>query len=95
LVDHIDNDRGNNSRNNLQWISLRENNTKDRLNMSSKFAGVSRRKGLKIKKWEAYISLNKKRAHLGLFKTEVEASEAYKKALKNRGLENKYSKRAA
>ncbi len=46
---------------------------------SSKYIGVSWHK--KSNKWIAYITINDKRKHLGLFKTEIEACEARQKYL--------------
>jgi hypothetical protein len=47
---------------------------------SSKYKGVSYKKN--AKKWQSRIAINGKRKHLGLFQTEEQAHEAYKKALK-------------
>jgi hypothetical protein len=59
---------------------------------SSKFKGVCWHKG-KLK-WDASITINKKRIHLGYFKCEEEASNAYKSALGriNNGLSAKADK---
>ena len=79
VVDHINNDSLDNRLENLQIISIRENVCKDIKNVSSIFTGVSYHK--QTGKWESYISVNKKRKHLGLFETELEASNQYKKSL--------------
>ena len=81
VVDHIDNDQLNNKLQNLQLISQRQNCSKDKKSGSSHFIGVSWSK--KVKKWRSYISINKKLINLGLFSSEIKASEAYQNALKN------------
>jgi hypothetical protein len=79
IVDHINNDPLDNRLENLQVITQRENNSKDVKCTSSIFTGVCYHK--KAGKWESYITINKKRKHIGLFKSEIEASNEYKKAL--------------
>ena len=82
VVDHIDNNKSNNNLNNLQIITRRQNSSKDqfRHNRSSKFVGVSLDAG--TNKWRAQISVNNKDVYIGIFKTETEAVNAYKLALK-------------
>jgi len=79
VVDHIDNNKLNNSLNNLQLISNRENSSKDRKGYSSKYVGVSWAK--RSKKWVAEIRIKGKKIYLGLFTDELEASRAYQKKL--------------
>ena len=79
VVDHINNDQLDNKLENLQIITIRENCSKDVKNTSSKFTGVSYHK--QTGKWESNIYINKKRKHIGLFKSEIEAANEYKKAL--------------
>ena len=81
-IDHIDNDKTNNKLNNLQIISVRENLSKDQKNKTSKYTGVVYR-GEKRNKWESSIYINKKLNYLGSFNTEIEAHNAYQKALSN------------
>lgn len=81
VVDHIDNDSLNNNLENLQLISTRENCSKDRAGGTSRYVGVCWSK--QSKKWTANIVINGKKKHLGFFKCELEASEAYQKALKD------------
>lgn len=78
VVDHVDNNKTNNILCNLQIISHRLNVSKDRKNKTSKYTGVN----LNGNKWEAFISINKKRRRLGTFNCEVAALVAYKSALK-------------
>ena len=75
VVDHIDNNKLNNSVNNLQLISNRENVTKD-----IKFAGVNFRKD--NKKWTARIVIDGCRKYLGQFQTKEKAILAYNSKLK-------------
>jgi hypothetical protein len=79
VVDHIDNNKLNNKLNNLQIITQRLNASKDRLKKSN-YTGVYWRKD--AKRWQSLIYINKKHIHLGYFKTEDEAVNAYKNALK-------------
>ena len=75
IVDHIDNNKINNKADNLQLTTVRNNVSKDRIGGSSKYTGVS------FLGYSATISINGKNKHLGMFKTELEASNAYQKAL--------------
>ena len=83
VVDHIDNNPSNNRLYNLQVITQRQNSSKDKKG-TSKYVGVSWSKSKK--KWVSQITLNKKVKHLGYFTNELEAANAYEKALKE--LEN-------
>jgi len=82
VVDHINNDVSDNRAINLQIISQRENATKDqfRQNFSSKYIGVSRRKGTNI--WIAQIHINGKGTKIGTFINEIDAHNAYQEKLK-------------
>ena len=76
VIDHINNNKLDNSIENLQIITSRENTSKDRKNKTSKYTGVS---WCKLnKKWKAQIYIKTKKKYLGLYNTELEASEAYK-----------------
>ena len=81
IIDHIDNNKLNNNVNNLQITSSRHNNSKDKKNTSSKYTGVTWCKY--ANRWKSQIKIKGKSYHLGNFKCEIEASEAYKKALRN------------
>jgi hypothetical protein len=75
VVDHINNNTLDNSLENLQLITHRENSSKDRKNKTSKYVGVC---WCKLnKKWKATININKKSKYLGLFKDEFEAHLTY------------------
>jgi hypothetical protein len=76
IVDHINNNPLDNRCENLQVVSVRINVTKDKVrNLPT---GVSQ----KGNRFQARVYLDKKINHLGYFSTPEEASEAYKKALK-------------
>jgi hypothetical protein len=66
-IDHIDNDKLNNTISNLRWCSSQENNHNRSLskNNTSSIKGVSWNK--RFNKWEVYIMFNYKRIHIGLF----------------------------
>ena len=76
IVDHINGIKTDNTLNNLQLISHRENVHKGlRVSGTSKYIGVSYYKSLK--KWKSQIYINKKRIHIGYFDSEIEAHNAY------------------
>lgn len=81
VCNHKNFDPHDNRLENLEIITQRENANKKHLNSSSKYVGVSWSNG--AKKWEAYITINNKINHLGRFKDELDAREAYQQALKN------------
>ena len=92
IVDHIDNNPLNNRLDNLQLVSQRENSSKDkfRKKTSSKYVGVTLHKQkykrvdgtIKVyQRWKASIRINDKREHLGYFKTQEEANQAYQNKL--------------
>lgn len=81
VVDHIDNNKLNNKLSNLQLITFRENNSKDRKNKSSKYTGVSRNG--RSKKWRADITINGERIILGFFDEEIQAKIAYDNKVKS------------
>lgn len=68
-LDHIDRDRTNNALSNLRLVTRQQN----KFNSNAKGCSYSKC----TKKWVAYISINKKHTHLGLFNTEAEAHTAY------------------
>ena len=80
IVDHKNRDKLNNSLNNLQLISQRENLSKYKKGYSSKYTGVCWYKP--SKKWLASITINGKQKHLGYFINELEASNKYQSILK-------------
>ncbi|MDV4026348.1 hypothetical protein CMT52_18630 [Elizabethkingia anophelis] len=84
IVNHIDKNRLNNSVENLEWVSQRENMTHGYLGKLP--TGV-------YKNGDNYIArlfYNGKKINLGTFKTIDEAKSKYAEALKNQKLTNKY-----
>jgi len=79
VVDHIDNNKLNNSLTNIQIISARENVSKDRIGGSSSFLGVYFNK--KNNRFHSAISIDGKQLFIGCYKEEIDASNAYLKAL--------------
>ena len=79
VVDHIDHNRQNNRVDNLQVLTMRQNSSKRIKEYTSKYIGVSKKKG--SDKWFAFITINGKNKNLGTFSTELRASIAYELAL--------------
>lgn len=80
VIDHINNIKTDNRLCNLQIVTQRQNVSR-KTGYTSIYTGVYWHK-YKLK-WGASIGLNGKTLHLGYYTDEVEASEAYKKALTN------------
>lgn len=80
VINHINFLRHDNRVENLEIVTMRENGNKKHLKSSSKFIGVHYDKPRD--KWRAAIMLNGVRKHLGRFKTEEEANDAYQVELK-------------
>jgi hypothetical protein len=85
LINHKDEDKGNNYYKNLECVSARENVSYS----LNKKIGVCYHK--KAKRWMASIWIDGKSKYLGLSDTEKEAHQAYLNALKEYGLTNKYA----
>ena len=85
IVDHKNGNKVKNYVSNLQTVTSRENNTvcfrKNNGKYSSQYVGVSWNNGLN--KWMSQIYVNGKHKYLGLFDSELEASESYQKALEH------------
>lgn len=79
-VKYIDGNKTNNRLHNLEIVASGDYAKNKFQNKTSKYVGVYFDKN--TNKWRAQISINKKRKHIGLFNTELEAQEAIKKALK-------------
>lgn len=82
-VDHIDGNGLNNQRDNLRITTHRQNQVNRENHRNGKLPGVTFRKGKDhaFKPWQTQIQVNGKHKHLGSFKTEQEAYEAYLKAV--------------
>lgn len=87
VVDHIDNNKLNNCADNLQLITNRKNASKDRIGGASNYVGVVFDK--KLKKWRSAITFLYRCVYLGCYDSEIEAKNAYDKALSeiNQGLD--------
>lgn len=87
VVNHIDGNVANNNLTNLEIVTHRYNCSvaflKNKENFSSNYVGVTWHK--EKRKWHSQIRINKKKVHIGYFKTELEASNAYQKKLNNHG----------
>ncbi|OGW44481.1 MAG: hypothetical protein A2Y66_01735 [Nitrospirae bacterium RBG_13_41_22] len=79
-IDHINGDKSDNRKINLRLCTYMQNNHNQKLakNNNSGYKGVYFRS--KTSKWEANISFNYKRYHLGVFNSKEEAAQAYNKA---------------
>jgi hypothetical protein len=85
VIDHIDNNKQNNTIENLRQISSRRNITKGKTN---KHGNTGVRFFRQINKYGAEISIERIKYFLGTFGTIEEATNEYKKALNN-WVENK------
>jgi len=80
-IDHIYGGRVNNRIGNLREVTNRENSSNQIRHRLGKKVGVVLRKG----KYTAQIKVSGKKKHLGTFPTELEAHNAYLKALNSIG----------
>ncbi len=82
VVDHINNNQLDNRLINLQLLTRRQNDTKERVSETG-FTGVTTKTLVSGKiRYVSAISINNKRKHLGTFNTPEEASNKYQQELK-------------
>ena len=81
IIDHIFQNRKDNRLCVLQILSQRENTNKKHLKSSSEYVGVYFHNT--HKKWCSAIRIKNNKIHLGVFDSEIDASQAYQKALEN------------
>lgn len=76
-VDHINGDGLDNRRENIRICTpqLNQANSRKHIVGSSRYKGVAW--SAAARKWRAYIAVDRKQTHLGLFESEVEAAQAY------------------
>ncbi len=78
-IDHIDNNRLNNTISNLRWVSYQENSFNSSLS-SKNTSGIKGVSFCKDKnKWRARIEINGKEIHLGLYNNLEDAKNARQK----------------
>jgi hypothetical protein len=84
LVDHKNHIRTCNILSNLRYLTARLNSSTvvNRPIPASKYVGVTKNSN-SINKWKSTLRINGTKRYVGSFKTEIEASEAYQKALYN------------
>jgi len=82
-IDHIDGDRLNNKIANIRLVTSRENNWNKKTNRDGRLVGATRISSkYELKKpWFARVGYGKETKYLGVFATEQEAHEAYRRAL--------------
>lgn len=79
VINHKDFNKINNRVENLEIVTQRENSNQKHLKSSSNLIGVSFVK--ELNKWKGQIVIGTTVKYLGVFETEIEANEYYKKAL--------------
>ena len=89
-IDHINQDKANNSMSNLRWVSRSNNcrNKPKKQNTSSKYMGVYFYKA--AGKYRAEIRINNKQKHIGLYETEEDAGRAFDNFVKQHNLTEFY-----
>lgn len=86
VIDHINNNKLDNRKENLRFITNRQNIRRRGKQKNSKtgYKGVyvCKTKGLKSLRYQVYIRVNKKLLFIGYFKNKIEAARAYNVASK-------------
>lgn len=80
MIDHINNNRLDNRMINLRSVTtgVNNHNKNKKEGCTSQYIGVCKNRN----KWQAEISYEGKKEHLGLHQTEIEAAQAYNKKAK-------------
>lgn len=83
-IDHINRNTLDNRRANLRLVTHQQNQFNKSLSSAntSGFKGVAFQKHSPTKPWRAFININKKKVHVGYYRTAYEAAEAYDEAAK-------------
>lgn len=81
VVNHINFNKLDNTLNNLEVVTHRENSNHKHLKSSSKYTGVSWHN--RVNKWGSSIRVNNKGIYLGYFVNEIDAHNAYQDKLKS------------
>lgn len=86
IIDHINGDTLDNRRCNLRQATHQQNMCNGKITKTkkstSKYRGVYRKKGKKIRPWVASIANKNTQIHIGYFQTEKEAALAYDKKVR-------------
>ena len=80
-IDHINGNPFDNRKENLRYVTHRQNMQNRHCKKSSIFPGVSAHKN----KWVSFIRINGKSKYLGIFRDEIKAFCAYKRAVERLG----------
>ena len=83
-LNHKNTIKNDNSINNLEEVTHRQNSQRKKIHLEGKLVGVTWHKH--SKKWQSRISLNNKDCTLGYYDTELEAHKRYVQELDNRGI---------
>jgi hypothetical protein len=80
-IDHINGNGLDNRRENIRFVTRRENQQNLHIQKSSCFPGVSWNTHRKV--WVSFIKIGKQKKYLGSFENEIDAAQSYLDACKN------------